>query len=120
MLYGEGRKAIQKACLMKDADIRKIAHGVLERFFQRASFRKAEVRTELAFDGAPYVQVDAHFERHPQGDVRVQMKAMDAIRVKLMEEGDDRSVSLTIFADDDETCADDDEDDFAASPDSKN
>ena len=98
---------------MKDTEIREVADNVLARFFKGTSFRKAEVRTELAFDGAPFVQVDAHFERRPHSDPHQRMNAMVAIQDKLSEAGDDRFVSLTIYSEDERLEEDDDDEGFS-------
>ena len=92
---------------MKDTEIREVADSVLASFFKGTSFRKAEVRTEYAFDGAPYVQVDAHFEHWPDYDISHKVNAMVAIQDKLFEQDDSRFVAMTFFADDDPIVEDD-------------
>ena len=99
---------------MKDTEIREVADSVLARFFKGTSFRKAEVRTEYAFDGAPYVQVDAHFEHWPKYDISNRVGAMDAIQVRLFEQDDNRLVAMTFYADDDPIIDDTDNDELDA------
>ena len=95
---------------MKDTEIRNLADSVLAQFFKGTSFRNAEVHTELAFDGAPYVQVDAHFKHRPKYDIRKRMDAMDAIQTKLFEADDNRFVALSFYSDDEPVIQDEDED----------
>lgn len=98
---------------MDNAEVNKVANDVLSRIFPHQSFREANARTEFDLDGSRFVQVDAYFERYPKGFVREQIDAMSAIRIKLQEDGDDRFVSITIFADDDPNEDEDkDDDDF--------
>jgi hypothetical protein len=77
-----------------EADIRKIVAEVMQARFADRGLAGSDVVFDEDFDGDKIVRVTAHFNRRPEARAESLFDAADAIRVRLIEAGDDRFVFI--------------------------
>ena len=86
--------------VLSEADVQRIAEPILAQRFLRYGFHGLTVRIERDFDGEPIFKMVADVtERVPARDI---IDAMDAVRQRQLEDGEERLVFLSIRADVDE------------------
>jgi hypothetical protein len=85
--------------MMRDAEIQKIADGILRSRLSSDGFLGCEARTEEDFDGASIIRVIAHV-KESRADARARLDATMAIRAELEREDDNRFVYLDLKGED--------------------
>jgi hypothetical protein len=79
---------------MNDKEINELVSPFLRERFKDVGFQRATVRSEQDFDGSSILRVMAYFDRPDIPSERL-INAVDDIRSKLLERGEERFVFLT-------------------------
>lgn len=98
--------------MMRDAEIQKIADGILRSRLAADGFLRCEARTEEDFDGASIIRVIAHV-KESRADALARLDATMAISAELEREDDNRFVYLDVKREYAEECEDEDDEDDA-------
>jgi hypothetical protein len=78
-----------------EADIRENVSEVMQARFANRGLAGSDIVFDEDFDGDKIVRVTAHFNRRPEDAAQSLFDARDAIRARLIEEGDDRFVFVS-------------------------